>query len=445
MDDIKEQIQTLLQEAKLKQQDDVYAPNGLLVAIDKEAQKLIFLENSSKEGGKYAQRQTLTFLQSWHIMESSPYKSYKPIYLDPTLKTGQSSSYLEFKAWQELYLKEPVKGSIAPWTKAEKAYYESLKTKRERYKYLVIRSGLRSSVIDIPYEAYAGVDENGKLINKEYEYLYAEVEANRGLAHLSDGYLAMSEWNLAAGILGDINGFKEMHRTGFTSRSYQSIILLIQLGDVEMLHYSLGVSSFIDGVHQNPLRKALCQNLAKNPPLDSFGMMPYIDEILGVDWIMDFNDYYGGFKDERGGILRALDDQIEQGKLKDPRDEDSTKESREEFISFSYGSLDYNLEAYDLDIPSEWDKESAKLYIDIMLLIAKLRAITPPQGYPNAPTYYIPEDLEDIYKEGKLDKKQNPTIPAIYRENFPEYLRKEIEDYARKHNINNQDKLQSFS
>ncbi|BAM32779.1 truncated hypothetical protein [Helicobacter cinaedi CCUG 18818 = ATCC BAA-847] len=70
-----------------------------------------------------------------------------------------------------------------------------------------------------------------------------------------------------------------------------------------------------------------------------------------------------------------------------------------------------------------------------MLLEAKIMAVTPPQGYPNAPTYYTPEKLELIYQKGYLDKKLNPTIPAMYRENFPEYLRKEIEDYARKHNI----------
>ncbi|BDB64007.1 hypothetical protein T36_0454 [Helicobacter cinaedi] len=436
MDDIKEQIQTLLQEAKLKQQDDVYAPNGLLVAIDKEAQKLIFLENSSKEGGKYAQRQTLTFLQSWHIMESSPYKSYKPLYLDPTLKTGQSSSYLEFKAWQDLYLKEPIKGAIAPWTKKEKAYYESLKTKRERYKYLVIRSGLRSSVIDIPYEAYAGVDENGKLINKDYEYLYKEVEANRGLAHMSDGYLAMSEWNLAAGILGDIEGFKEMHRTGFTSRSYQSTILLIQLGDVEMLHYSLGVSSFIDGVHQNPLRKALCQNLAKNPPLDRFGMMPYIDEILGVDWVMDYNFQMSMISnDSDGTVLMGLDDQIEQGKLKDPRDKDSTPESRRQFRRKVLGYIKGNRNRYDVHLSNDRTEESASLWFYTMLLEAKVASVTPPQGYPNAPYYYTPEQLESVYQKGYLDKKQNPTIPAIYRESFPQELRDKIQWYAKKHHI----------
>ncbi|WP_240811547.1 hypothetical protein [Campylobacter helveticus] len=80
---------------------------------------------------------------------------------------------------------------IAPWTKKEKAYYESLKTKRERYKYLVIRSGLRSAVIDILYEAYACYENKEKF--KTYEYLFKEVEKNRGLAHLSDGYLFMAE------------------------------------------------------------------------------------------------------------------------------------------------------------------------------------------------------------------------------------------------------------
>ena len=70
-----------------------------------------------------------------------------------------------------------------------------------------------------------------------------------------------------------------------------------------------------------------------------------------------------------------------------------------------------------------------------MLLEAKIMAVTPPQGYPNAPTYYTPEKLELIYQKGYLDKKLNPTIPAMYRENFPQELRDKIEWYAKKHNI----------
>ena len=418
----------------------ITAPNSVFLNIDKQNKEVIF-DKWEKETntGKYTKEYSKALLDAWHIMESSPYKSYKPIYLDPTLKTGQSSSYLEFKAWQDLYLKEPIKGAIAPWTKKEKAYYESLKTKRERYKYLVIRSGLRSSVIDIPYEAYCNVDENGNLINKEYEYLYAEVETNRGLAHLSDGWLSMAEWELTAGILGDIQGFTgalQLSMTGFKTRAQAVAFLLLQLGHpgFSVLYDSYQYRGLIDGLHENPIKAQMLENFAKNPPYDSFGMLPYLDEMIGVDWVMDFNNYRFIY-DGSGNAIRALFNQIKQGKLKDPRDKDSTLESRREFHKKSRVALANNLESYNLDIPNEWSEKSAKLYIDTMLLEAKIMAVTPPQGYPNAPTYYIPEDLENIYKDHKLDKKLNPTIPAMYRENFPEYLRKEIEDYARKHNI----------
>ncbi len=418
----------------------ITAPNSVFLNIDKQNKEVIF-DKWEKETntGKYTKEYSKALLDAWHIMESSPYKSYKPIYLDPTLKTGQSSSYLEFKAWQDLYLKEPIKGAIAPWTKKEKAYYESLKTKRERYKYLVIRSGLRSSVIDIPYEAYCNVDENGNLINKEYEYLYAEVETNRGLAHLSDGWLSMAEWELTAGILGDIQGFTgalQLSMTGFKTRAQAVAFLLLQLGHpgFSVLYDSYQYRGLIDGLHENPIKAQMLKNFAKNPPYDKYGMLPYLDEMIGVDWVMDFNMLYRYAVDD-GNAIRALFNQIKQGKLKDPRDKDSTLESRREFHKKSRVALANNLESYNLDIPNEWSEKSAKLYIDTMLLEAKIMAVTPPQGYPNAPTYYIPEDLENIYKDHKLDKKLNPTIPAMYRENFPEYLRKEIEDYARKHNI----------
>ena len=184
--------------------------------------------DTSEETSQYV---TNIYHQTNIIMKSSPYANYKPIYFDPSLKTNPNH-LKEYQALRNLYLTQPPIGKIAPWTKAEKAYYESLKTKRERYKYLVIRSGIRSSVIDIPLDAIASVDENGKLINEEYRELYEIVEANRGMAHISDGSLVEAEWEIAAGMLGDIKGFSAIRVDGFTARTYQKRVLVHQLGEI---------------------------------------------------------------------------------------------------------------------------------------------------------------------------------------------------------------------
>ncbi|RTJ18437.1 hypothetical protein C3H88_09395, partial [Campylobacter jejuni] len=129
----------------------IYTPNGIAVKVDKETNKIYFVESLDPHPpakGNYTEEYSKALFEAHNIKRNSPYKDYKPQYLDPEFHTGEKSTLLEFKDWQSIYLKDPIKGAIAPWTKAEKAYYKSLKTKRERYKYLAIRSGLRSVVID---------------------------------------------------------------------------------------------------------------------------------------------------------------------------------------------------------------------------------------------------------------------------------------------------------
>ena len=372
-------------------------------------------------------RATNLLNQTNEILDSSPYANYKPIYFDPNLKTNPNH-LKEYQALRNLYLTQPPIGAIAPWTKAEKAYYESLKTKRERYQYLVIRSGIRSSVIDIPLDAIANVDENGKLINEEYRELYEIVEANRGMAHISDGFLAMAEWEIAAGMLGDIKGFSAIRVDGFTARTYQKRVLVHQLGEIwEKGYYTDGY--FFYGTYENPLRKAQMMSLAKKIKPDRFGMYPYIDEIMGVDWIMDYGRYVM-YED----VMRELDDELIAGKLLDPRDPRATEQTRREFMNRTKFFLQRRAEASALNFPY-LPEFNARFEDNLKNVYAKIRSITPPQGYPNAPTYYIPEYLDELYEAGKLDKKLNPTIPAIYRESFPQELRDKIQSYAKKHNI----------
>ncbi|XAK34812.1 hypothetical protein AAID95_03040 [Campylobacter coli] len=421
---------------------EIYTPNGLTLDVEKDTNKILFKENI-KPTGNYTEEYSKAVFKSYYIMKNSPYKDYQPIYLDPNFYTGQKSTLLEFKEWQNIYLKDPIKGSIAPWTKAEKAYYKSLKTKRERYKYLIIRSGIRSTVIDIPYDAYCNVDEKGYLINEEYAYIYDEVNNNKETLKSS---LFRQEWGIAAGILGKPEYFVRSKNHGFNARMIQCFILYIQLtgGGYEELGIKRGIYNYADnlleigigmaGIHKNPLRAKLVKDLAKTIQPDEFGMLPFIDEIMGVDWVIDLNRYKFAL-DEEGRIIWALYDDIEKGKLKDPRDVDSTPESRKEFDHYMDGYKNGMVTRFDVDIRNERDERSAKLTMDTLVLSAKLAALTPPQGYPNAPRYYSPERLEIIYKRHKLDKLLDPRIPAIYRYNFPRELRAKILKFAEENGI----------
>ena len=421
---------------------EIYTPNGGILDVEKKTNKILLYDGGAKVG-KYTQEYSKALFEADRILRNSPYKDYKPQYLDPEFHTGEKSTLLEFKDWQSIYLKDPIKGSIAPWTKAEKAYYKSLKTKRERYKYLAIRSGLRSVVIDIPYDAYANVDEKGNLINEEYAYIYDEVNNNKETLKSS---LFRQEWGIAAGILGKPEYFVRSKNHGFNARMIQCFILYIQLtgGGYEELGIKRGIYNYADnlleigigmaGIHKNPLRAKLVKDLAKTIQPDEFGMLPFIDEIMGVDWVIDLNKYDIA-SDQFGSMYKALRSDIVEGKIKDPRDIDSTYESRREFDRYRGGYKNGMRQGYETDTPNDWSEERAQLFNDTLILHAKLAALTPPQGYPNAPYYFTPENLEWYYKRHKLDRLLDPRIPAIYRYNFPQELRAKILAYAKEHNI----------
>ena len=419
----------------------VLAPDGTELKFDKTTNLLVPNNNEYKKvrtSKEYLEIQSKYLLEARSILDSSPYKNYKPLYYNPKPNSLGQTDYLSFKPWLDISYK-PNSNKLSPWTKSEKAYYESLKDKRDRYIYLVKRSNLKCTMIDIPEDAIGRVDSSGKLTKPEYAEIYDEVNAHKGTLKSE---LFAAEWNICAGVLGSTVGFSGgvgLGYAGFKARAYQSMFLSAQLGQdgaLEALADMFEYSTYLVGLNKNLQMAEEFRKLAKNPPLDEYGMMPYLDEIVGSYFVMDFN---------RNGVAAMPDNSLykdlrelveDEGKLLDPRDLDANETTREEFVSYVKKELPNFQDKYEVPgFPQEMEERDISLFIDSTLLEAKIMSLTPPEGYPNAPYYNTPEELTRLYEAGKLDKKLNPLTPVMYRDSFPEDLRQKILSYAKEHNI----------
>ena len=413
----------------------VIAPNGEEVWFDKNT-NLIVSKTKDDNTTKYFEEKSQMLLEARSILDSSPYKNYKPLYYNPKPNSLGQTDYLSFKPWLDISYK-PSSTKLSPWTKSEKAYYESLKDKRDRYIYLVKRSNLKCTMIDIPDDAIGRVDSNGKLTKPEYAEIYDEVNAHKGTLKSE---LFAAEWNICAGVLGDMGGFVGgvgLGYAGFKARAYQSMFLSAQLGQdgaLEALADLFEYSTYLVGLNKNLQMAEEFRKLAKNPPLDEYGMMPYLDEIVGSYFVMDFNR--GLALDTDGRVMRYFRKLVEdEGKLLDPRDLDANETTREEFMTKMKDVLKDEMLPFDVAEPDDQEYRQVILNRDINILEAKIMSLTPPEGYPNAPYYNTPEELTRLYEAGKLDKKLNPLTPVMYRDSFPEDLRQKILSYAKEHNI----------
>ncbi len=412
----------------------VIAPNGMEIPFDKKTNLSVSpLDYGSETISVKEHSQML--LDSRSILDSSPYKNYKPLYYNPKANSLGQTDYMSFKPWLDISYHSS-SNKLSPWTKTEKAYYESLKDKRDRYIYLVKRSNLKCTMIDIPEDAIGRVDSKGKLTKPEYAEIYDEVNANKGTLK---SMLFSAEWGICAGILGDPMGFSHGNEAGFKARGFQRVFLAAQLGVVKALEY-LGdlfeYQTYNIGLNTNLQMAEEFRKLFTNPPLDEYGMMPYLDEIVGNYFVMDFNRDGVAF-DPEGTTHKFLRELVEdKGKLLDPRDLDANETTREEFMSYLKAEMPHFTTRFDKKgFPNKMTDRDIDLYIDSTLLEAKIMSLTPPEGYPNAPYYNTPEELTRLYEAGKLDKKLNPLTPVMYRESFPEDLRAKILSYAKEHNI----------
>ncbi|WP_103576009.1 thioredoxin reductase [Campylobacter concisus] len=417
----------------------VIAPNGMEIPFDKKTNLMIPNNDNYKKprtNKEYLEIQSKYLLEARSILDSSLYKNYKPLYYNPKPNSLGQTDYLSFKPWLDISYK-PSSNKLSPWTKSEKAYYESLKDKRDRYIYLVKRSNLKCTMIDIPEDAIGRVDSNGKLTKPEYAEIYDEVNSHKGTLKSE---LFAAEWNICAGVLGSTVGFSGgvgLGYAGFKARAYQSMFLSAQLGQdgaLEALADLFEYSTYLVGLNKNLQMAEEFRRLAKNPPLDEYGMMPYLDEIVGSYFVMDFNR--GLALDTDGRVMRYFRKLVEdEGKLLDPRDLDANETTREEFMTKMKDVLKDEMLPFDVAEPDDQEYRQVILNRDINILEAKIMSLTPPEGYPNAPYYNTPEELTRLYEAGKLDKKLNPLTPVMYRDSFPEDLRAKILSYAKEHNI----------
>ena len=411
----------------------VIAPNGMEIPFDKKTNLIVAEKNPNMQLAPDLAAKLV--LDSRSILDSSPYKNYKPLYYNPKPNSLGQTDYLSFKPWLDISYK-PSSTKLSPWTKSEKAYYESLKDKRDRYIYLVKRSNLKCTMIDIPEDAIGRVDSNGKLTKPEYAEIYDEVDRNKNTLKSE---LFIGEWNLCAGVLGNPSAFGTGGSAGFKARDFQKAFLAAQLGEVEALNYladSFKYYTYGMGVNKNLDTYEKIRKLYKNPPLDEYGMIPYLDEIVGNYFVMDFNRD-GIINNADGSLHKRLRKLVEdKGELLDPRDLDANETTRNEFVNYIKSHMSEFQEEYGKGaFPNRWSEKDLSLYIDSALLEAKIMSLTPPEGYPNAPYYNTPEELTRLYEAGKLDKKLNPLTPVMYRDSFPEDLRQKILSYAKEHNI----------
>ena len=411
----------------------VIAPNGMEIPFDKNTNLIVAEKNPNMQLAPHLAAKLV--LDSRSILDSSPYKNYKPLYYNPKPNSLGQTDYLAFKPWLDISYK-PSSTKLSPWTKSEKAYYESLKDKRDRYIYLVKRSNLKCTMIDIPEDAIARVDSKGKLTKPEYAEIYDEVDRNKNTLKSE---LFIGEWGICAGVLGDSESLGNGNEGGFKAREFQAVFLAAQLGEVEALHVLADCFKYYTytvGVNKNLDTYTKILKLYKNPPLDEYGMMPYLDEIVGNYFVMDFNRD-GLINNADGSLHKRLRRLVEdKGELLDPRDFDANETTREEFVNYIKSHMSEFQEEYGKGaFPNRWSEKDLSLYIDSALLESKIMSLTPPEGYPNAPYYNTPEELTRLYEAGKLDKKLNPLTPVMYRESFPEDLRQKILSYAKEHNI----------
>ena len=93
----------------------VIAPNGNIIEIDKKTN--LIASKNIKNDSAYLEEKSKMLLEARSILDSSPYKNYKPLYYNPKPNSLGQTDYLSFKPWLDISYK-PSSTKLSPWTKS---------------------------------------------------------------------------------------------------------------------------------------------------------------------------------------------------------------------------------------------------------------------------------------------------------------------------------------
>ena len=96
----------------------VIAPNGKEVWLDKNTNLIVAKPDSKIDAkNRIANKEASELVvQARSILDSSPYKNYKPLYYNPKPNSLGQTDYLSFKPWLDISYK-PSSTKLSPWTK----------------------------------------------------------------------------------------------------------------------------------------------------------------------------------------------------------------------------------------------------------------------------------------------------------------------------------------
>ena len=229
------------------------------------------------------------------------------------------------------------------------------------------------------------LNEAIKLGNKQALYDLAETTEGSSIAvdmYITAGYLYQDRYAFSKAMRSASYDINSEDFEMFYIACMRMVIMLGGSLDELIACYANRVS-----VHNNPMREDELRQYAKNRKLVD-GLDPYFDEYFPPDLVLDFGTYfhggmYGGTS-EYPGVYRW----IKTGKLKDPRDKDSTQKTVQDF----YNKL-WQIILWEYNYAVKFKQKTVENYFNRGSYTSHLLYRKYSSGFASARPYIFPKEV----------------------------------------------------